>query len=63
MTTILLDNGYHPTKIEEELKKIYPEIMTKIQKEIVPKTIKSRKRKRGKIRICTSESQVGNREK
>ncbi len=28
--TILLDNGYHPKKLEEELKKVYPQIMTKI---------------------------------
>ncbi|WP_240038971.1 MULTISPECIES: hypothetical protein [Okeania] len=28
--TILLDNGYHPQKIMEELKKVAPAIMTKI---------------------------------
>lgn len=33
--TILLDNGYHPKQLEEELKKIYPAIMTN-----VPRTIK-----------------------
>jgi len=32
-TTILLDNGYHPAKIIEELEKVYPEIMSKIQLE------------------------------
>ncbi len=29
--TILVDHGYHPEKIIEELKKIYPAIMTKIR--------------------------------
>jgi len=29
-TTIMLDNGYHPSKLESELKKVYPEILTKI---------------------------------
>jgi transposase len=47
-TTILLDNGYHPSFIEEELKKIYPEIMTKIQFELSPKPSKSEKEKQGK---------------
>ena len=28
--TILLDHGYHPEKIIQELEKIYPAIMTKI---------------------------------
>jgi transposase len=48
ITTILLDNGYHPTKIEEKLKKIYPEIMTKIQFELSPKPSKVEKEKEGK---------------
>ena len=47
-TTILLDNGYHPTKIEEELKKVYPEIMTKIKFELAPKPSKAEKEKKGK---------------
>ncbi len=46
--TILLDNGYHPNTIEEELKKIYPEIMTKIQFELSPKPSKTEKQKQGK---------------
>ncbi len=33
-TTILVDNGYHPQKIQKELEKIYPEIMTKIKFEL-----------------------------
>ncbi len=47
-TTILLDQGYHPHKIEEELKKIYPEIMTKIKFELSPKPSKAEKEKQGK---------------
>ncbi len=47
-TTILIDNGYHPHKIEEELKKIYPEIMKKIKFELSPKPSKVEKEKQGK---------------
>ncbi len=46
--TILLDNGYHPEKLEEELKKIYPQIMTKIRFELSPKPSKIQKEKEGK---------------
>lgn len=46
-TTILLDHGYHPNTIEEELKKIYPKIMTKIQFELAPKPSKKEKAKQG----------------
>ncbi|MCC0179845.1 transposase [Waterburya agarophytonicola K14] len=48
LTTILVDNGYHPQKIEEELKKIYPAIMTKIRFELSPKPSKTEKEKQGK---------------
>jgi len=48
-TTILLDNGYHPAKIEEQLKKVYPDIMTKIQFELSPKPSKVEKEKQGKL--------------
>ena len=47
-TTILLDNGYHPEVIERELKKVYPEIMTKIQFELSAKLSQSEKEKQGK---------------
>ena len=47
-TTILLDNGYHPDKLIEELKKIYPAIETKIQFELSPKMSKARKKQLGK---------------
>ena len=41
--TILLDNGYHPQKLEEELKKIYPQIMTKIRFKLSSKPSKNQK--------------------
>lgn len=46
--TILLDNGYHPEKLIEELKRIYPQIMTKIRFELSPKPSKAQKKKEGK---------------
>ncbi|MCZ8039651.1 MAG: transposase [Microcystis sp. LE17-20A] len=46
-TTILVDNGYHPDKIEKELVKVYPEIMTKIQFELSPKPSKTEKAEKG----------------
>lgn len=46
--TILLDNGYHPEKLEEELKKNYPQIMTKIRFKLSPKPSKVQKEKQGK---------------
>lgn len=35
--TILLDNGYHKDYLEKELKKIYPQYLTKIRFKITPK--------------------------
>lgn len=46
-TTILLDNGYHPQKIEEELQKVYPDILSKIQFELSPKPSREEKAKQG----------------
>ena len=46
--TILLDNGYHPEKLEEELKKVYPLIMTKIRFKLSLKPSKAQKEKQGK---------------
>ena len=43
--TILLDNGYHPEKLQEELKKIYPQVMTKIRFKLSPKPSKTQKEK------------------
>ncbi|NES71959.1 MAG: transposase, partial [Okeania sp. SIO2D1] len=46
--TILLDNGYHPEKIIQELKKIYPAMMTKIRFKLSPKPSKAEKKQEGK---------------
>jgi hypothetical protein len=54
--TILLDNGYHPEKLMEEFKKIYPQIMTKIRFELSLKPSKARKEKARKNRLCTCKS-------
>ena len=51
--TILLDNGYHPEKITQELEKIYPAIMTKIRFKISPKASKVEKEKQGKTGFAT----------
>ena len=45
--TILLDNGYHPEKIRQELEKIYPEIMSKIRFELSEKPKKPAKAAQG----------------
>ena len=42
--TILLDHGYHPEKIIEELKKIYPGLRTKIRLKLSPKPSKAEKK-------------------
>jgi transposase len=47
-TTILLDHGYHPDKIQTALEEVYPEIMTKIQFEVSVKPSKSEKAAQGK---------------
>lgn len=46
--TILLDNGYHLQKLEQELIKIYPQIMRKIRFELSPKPSKAQKKEQGK---------------
>ena len=46
--TILLDHGYHPSKITTELQKLYPQIMTKIRFELAPKPTKAEKAAQGK---------------
>lgn len=35
--TILLDNGYHKDYLEKEIKKVYPQYLTKIKFKITPK--------------------------
>lgn len=45
--TILLDHGYHPEHLTAELKKIYPQILTKIKFELSEKPSKKQKEARG----------------
>lgn len=46
--TILIDNGYHPEKLQEALEKVYPQIMLKIRFELSPKLSKAEKAAQGK---------------
>lgn len=46
--TILLDHGYHPEHLREELEKVYPQIMTKIRFELSAKPSKQEKKELGK---------------
>ena len=46
---IMLDQGYHPDKLEQELKKVYPQIMRKIKFELSPKPSKAEKAAAGQI--------------
>ena len=48
LTTILLDNGYHPDVLLKALEEIYPQIMTKIQFELATLPTKAQKQKQGK---------------
>ena len=47
-TTILLDHGYHPKKIQRALEQVYPAMMTKIQFEVAAKPSKVTKAAQGK---------------
>ena len=54
--TILVDNGYHPKKLEEQLKKVYPRIMNKIKFKLSPKPSQQQKQHSGKtgfVRVQT----------
>lgn len=46
--TILLDHGYHPSRLRTELEKIYPSIMRKIRFELSAKPSKAEKKAQGK---------------
>ncbi|NJK67843.1 MAG: transposase [Microcoleus sp. CSU_2_2] len=45
--TILLDHGYHPEHLTAELKKVYPQILTKIKFELSEKPSKKQKEEKG----------------
>lgn len=46
--TILLDHGYHPEWLTQQLEQIYPQIMRKIRFEQSPKPSKAQKQQQGK---------------
>ena len=46
--TILVDHGYHPQHLKQELQKVYPQIMTKIRFEVSAKLSKQEKKAQGK---------------
>jgi transposase len=46
--TILLDHGYHPEHLRQELQKVYPQIMRKIKFELSTKPSKQDKAAQGK---------------
>ena len=46
--TILLDHGYHPEHLKEQLEQIYPQIMRKIRFELSTKPSKQEKAAQGK---------------
>jgi hypothetical protein len=46
--TILLDHGYHPEHLTQELKKVYPQIIRKIKFELSTKPSKQKKAAPGK---------------
>jgi hypothetical protein len=46
--TLLLDHGYHPEHLTTELKKIYPQVLTKIKFELSKKPSKQQKEAQGK---------------
>ncbi|WP_375469033.1 hypothetical protein [uncultured Nostoc sp.] len=58
--TILLDQGYHPEHLTQELEKVYPQIMRKIKFERSTKPSTQEKGSARQVRICPSSSQVGN---
>ncbi|MEW6499436.1 MAG: transposase [Cyanobacteriota bacterium] len=46
--TILLDHGYHPEHLRQELEKVYPQLMRKIRFELSTKPSKQEKAAQGK---------------
>lgn len=57
--TILLDHGYHPEYLTQELEKVYPQIMTKIKFELAGVTLETREGSAREIWICAGCRQVG----
>jgi hypothetical protein len=57
----LIDHGYHPDHLTQELEKRYPQIMRKIKFELSTKPSKQEKAAAGKSGVCSSNRSVGNR--
>ena len=57
--TILLDHGYHPEHLREELEKVYPQIMTEIRFQLSPKPSKQQKKELGKFGESSGGCKVG----
>ncbi|MEH2396126.1 hypothetical protein [Nostoc sp.] len=59
--TILLDHGYHPEYLTQELERINPVIITKIQFQLSTKPSKQEKAALGKCGESSGSSQMGDR--
>ena len=57
--TILLDRGYHPQHLRQELQKVYPQIMTKIRFELSAKLLRARKGSARGIWVDSGCDEVG----
>lgn len=57
--TILLDHGYHPEHLTQELKKVYPQIMRKIKFQRAGVTLETRQGSTGQVWICSSSRPMG----
>ncbi len=59
--TILLDRGYHPEHLTQELEKVYPQIMRKIKFELSTKPSKQEKAVQGKSGFVPAVARWGKR--
>jgi hypothetical protein len=57
--TILLDHGYHPEHLVQQLEQVYPGIMRKIRFERAGVALDTREGSTRKIWICSSSCKVG----
>ncbi|WP_392477875.1 hypothetical protein [Nostoc sp. C110] len=58
--TILLDHGYHPEYLTQELERIYPEDHDQNPVSTFYETLKTRESSTRKMWICSGSSQMGN---
>ena len=59
--TILLDHGYHPEHLTQELEKVYPQVMKKIKFELSTKPSKQEKAAQGKSGFVPAIARWGKR--